>query len=402
MAEAGYLRHARSVRDEVIPDSAPGGDAIGHVMLVLSASRGGSSLLYEVLSTSPDLLCLAGEHVPFYKLHGFDRRLSPDGSDRIDFAEAQQLQELGRTIVAEARLGGKPGDPTEPGFARLLALRLTMQWPGLGLTAGDLATLIDDAVDRHGEHHPPALIAKIGQNAGYYDRLDAPRPSGPPNPRYCLEEPPFVVPVPRKLPTAADLARKPLLLKAPLDAYRLGLLRQVFPNARFTAVHMTRSPAASINGLYDGWLDRGFFSHRLTEGLAIPGYSDIADWATQWWNFDLPPGWQEYTARPLAEVCAFQWRSVHEHILREHRFEANVRVRFEDLIANRAKVIDTIRLAAGLPLAGHDDTPLPNVMATRPPAKDRWLARADMVGPAAALPDVASIADALGYQQVAA
>ena len=79
MTEDSYLRYASSVRDELLGPETPSAQDIGHVLLVLSASRGGSSLLYEVLSASPDVLCLAGEHVPFYKLHGFDPEISPDG-----------------------------------------------------------------------------------------------------------------------------------------------------------------------------------------------------------------------------------------------------------------------------------------------------------------------------------
>ena len=191
-----------------------------------------------------------------------------------------------------------------------------MQWPCAGLSADDLMTVIDDAIQLG---TAPAISAPCwpGSARTPATTTDSTHraPQDRPDPSYCLEEPPFVVPTPRRLPTADELRRTPLLLKAPLDAYRLDVLRAVFPLARFTVVHLTRAPAASINGLYDGWLDRGFFSHRFPDRLAIPDYSDTADWARSWWNFDLPPGWQEYTTRPLAEVCALQWRSVHEHIL---------------------------------------------------------------------------------------
>jgi hypothetical protein len=40
MAEAGYLRHARSARDEPIPASPPGGDATGHVKHARGELRG--------------------------------------------------------------------------------------------------------------------------------------------------------------------------------------------------------------------------------------------------------------------------------------------------------------------------------------------------------------------------
>ena len=83
-------------------------------------------------------------------------------------------------------------------------------------------------------------------------------------------------------------------------------------------LHLIRDPVASVTGLMSGWLHHGFHKHRLPDGaLAIERYT-LPDrpWTTAWWKFDLPPGWDRYTHRSLEEVCAFQWISANEHILR--------------------------------------------------------------------------------------
>jgi hypothetical protein len=249
----------------------------------------------------------------------------------------------------------------------------------------------------------------------YYDaagaQKDRSREDGPPHEAICIEEPPFVIPRPRRLPDAAEVRTKPLLLKAPLDAYRLPVLRALFPRARFAVVHLTRDPAASVNGLYDGWLDRGFFSHRVATGvgadrLAIGGYSRPDHWSSRWWNFDLPPGWQHHTEEPLPDVCAFQWASVHRHILAgcaDPDFATVLRVRFEDLVGppdRRARTVTAIRDFAGVRHPDRHDAatgPLPLVMTTATPVPRRWLARRAQILPAITRPHVAELADHLGY-----
>jgi hypothetical protein len=423
LTENVYLSYAMKVRNDLLSDSTPDATEIRNVILVLSASRGGSSLLYEVLTDSTDVLCLAGEHVPFYKLHGFDARHSPDHSDRLGPVDPLAVVELGRTLMSEVRVGQATNSLREPGFASQLAFRLALQWPQLGLSAENLLRRIDLARHEYGGQDPSEFMAYLlgsmtGVDPWYYDLAAAhvtrwwrkDPPSGPPNPVYCLEEPPFVVPRPHRMPDVDEIRTKPLVLKAPLDAYRLDLVRSLFPNARFTVVHLTRNPAASINGLYDGWRDRGFFSHNLGASglpLAIPGYSGEHAWSRNWWNFDLPPGWQELATAPLEQVCAFQWRSVHEHILRgleQPWHSAEIRVRFEDFVGSadqRAKVITAIREAAGVPDPARHDVatrPMRPIMVTKPPSEHRWLANGDVVLRAAKQPSVVEIADVFGYQ----
>ncbi|MCA1221013.1 sulfotransferase [Streptomyces sp. 8L] len=428
--------HALKVREALSPLDDPA--AVRHVLLVLSGSRGGSSLLYELLARGGDMASLAGEHVPFYRLHGIDAPAAPARDDRWGAADldgdGDRALKVSRALLGEARVGRGRVAPGDRSAAALSALRLALQWPEIGLGFEELCEAFQCAArelppDATSDgNHRAVLLRVIDRlrtaghrvDAGYHDvpaRARARRPDGPPRPGFCVEEPPFVCPAPGRLPAPAELGHVPLLLKAPLDAYRLPLLKRMFPAARFTVVHLTRNPAASVNGLWDGWRSNGFFSHRATDlgqPLSIPGYTRTgAPWTRHWWNFDLPPGWQRYAHRPLAEVCAFQWASAHRYVLAALSapepplpIRAHVRVRFEDLAEGaegRSLVLRRVREAAGLPAGGPDGDPgpAPLVMATRAPRPGRWRERAEVVGPAVRRPEVAEVARALGYDPAA-
>lgn len=195
------------------------------------------------------------------------------------------------------------------------------------------------------------------------------------------------------------------MIKTPSNAYRLGFLRALFPGARIRVLHLTRNPAASLNGLYDGWRHNGFHAHRMDEPLEITGYAEDCPADRWWWKFDLPPGWRRYTRASLIEVCAFQWYSCHRAVLDglaggdiEH-----IRVRFEDLISGpQVRVPAFERLAGwlGVPFDGSFrravlDGVAP-VAATAPPSPGRWRSRAGMIE-AGIDERVRSVAEELDY-----
>ncbi len=71
-----------------------------------------------------------------------------------------------------------------------------------------------------------------------------------------------------------------------------------------------------MNSLVDGWLHRGFHAHHMPGRLHIAGYTErVPPGDADWWKFDLPSGWEEWTSRPLEQVCAFQRRSAHQAVL---------------------------------------------------------------------------------------
>ncbi len=131
-------------------------------------------------------------------------------------------------------------------------------------------------------------------------------PLVPPPPTRVVEMLPFVVPRAWTPASGAELAELPVMLVTPRNAFRLPLLCTVFPNAEIRVVHLTRNPAAAVNGLIDGWRRHSFFSTPVDVPLQIAGYTDrYPGWGERWWCYDLPPGWRDWTTASLPQICGF-------------------------------------------------------------------------------------------------
>lgn len=286
------------------------------LVVIIASSRSGSSFLFDLLRRSGAFLSLPGEHTPLYRRYG----MLEDGSGAGD---ARFRQALRRSVST-----GLPAERTEPADrARCIVRTLRRQW-GFALTGAEEVALTalraaagsrpgrPDHLDDFVDVVTALRAAGIPIDPWYYD-LDpvlvcrrfpgVPRPTGPPRRCIELESTPLLVPRSERLPTGAELHR-PLLLKATVDAYRIESLLRIFAGAEIEFVQLTRNPAASINGLIDGWLSPAFFSCRLPgRPLRIAGYTTEQAWTQSWWNFDLPPHWPELVDRPLAQVCRDQW-----------------------------------------------------------------------------------------------
>lgn len=413
---------------------------VQEVVVIASSSRGGSSIFTEILRQSPELMHFKGEINPFLVIAGLTYPASGHLDDHLDAddagpRQAHKLAILGQEMALDAGIN-RPLDLREPEhrqrFLTDLLWRVTIQWPEIAITP---ATLFACAEESLGE-----LCAAHGWTPGAFSdpqlfhclflaRLRSHYPSINPhaydlNPelisRYCpgaeiapappaghlIEEPPFVAISPRHPLSPEVLAHSPLLLKTPSNVYRLDFLRQLFPRARFRILHLTRNPADSINGLVDGWLYHGFFSHRVDRQLNIKGYSDrFPAWGREWWKYDLPPGWQQWTEQPLERVCGFQWRKAHQTILDflDRQRVDSLRVAFEEVIgpvATRERTFRRIASWLGVdpaPLITAATGELPPVMATSRPRQRRWFKKAELLLPVLADPAIIATAHRLGY-----
>ena len=407
-------------------------DQIRHVVVVASSSRGGSSMLMELLRHSEHLLHLQAELNPFLVLAELGWPHSGVDSDRL---EPSHLNPTARQIL-ESELGREIGRRNYDAIdarrlARDLCWRLNLQWPNLdisliqvqqwvGQVLGELTSQDNEKVmgiDLEALHL--GLIARVREafpvvDPWFYDidprRIaeafpDLKEPTGPPS-MGLIEEAPFILAGPWSTPSSVDLATKPLVIKTPSNAYRLPFIQALFPSACIRVLHLVRNPAASINGLIDGWCFRGFHAHRLQEPLTIPEYLDRRPEDAHWWKYDLPPGWQAFTSEGLPAVCAHQWASAHEAILdhlEQHDWD-RARLRFEDLMAE-----SEIRIGHFRRLFEWLDVPLeprmehairegiPPVMATSRPRRRRWYERAEVLESIVAAPRIAALAKRLGY-----
>ncbi|KUN61090.1 sulfotransferase [Streptomyces griseorubiginosus] len=419
---------ARHTLDEVHSTAVgrPASDAdlshVSSVVAIVASSRGGSSLLHQILSDQPDVLSIAGEHTALYKLNRLDR--GRDGSDALEPDVEFDWTAFSRDFMS--LLGSGRVCPTATVGDRLrytavVTRRLALQWP---LEEIAFAT-VREAVDRTAEtcarpDEPDALFADVLRHLrathpridpSFYDLPPAFRSTASdaglhlPHDGYCIEEPPFVVPQARTAADRGALRRRPVVIKSSVDAYRLPILRRLMPNARIRVIHLTRNPAASVNGLYDGWRDRGFFSYDVSDQhtLSIDGYSELGEAARRWWNFDIPPGWEKLVDQPLEWVCANQWAGAHRSVLDTlgpDTADDVLRVPFEQILdpATRERTLRSVFAFAGIPQPTRPVS-FPVVMATARPRPARWRQRADLVLPAVDRPGVRDVADELGYRK---
>ena len=378
------------------------------VVVIIASSRSGSSFLFDLLRRSGAFLSLPGEHTPLYRRYG----MLEDGSGAGD---ARFRQALRRSVST-----GLPAERTEPADrARCIVRTLRRQW-GFALTGAEEVALTalraaagsrpgrPDHLDDFVDVVTALRAAGIPIDPWYYD-LDpvlvcrrfpgVPRPTGPPRRCIELESTPLLVPRSERLPTGAELHR-PLLLKATVDAYRIESLLRIFAGAEIEFVQLTRNPAASINGLIDGWLSPAFFSCRLPgRPLRIAGYTTEQAWTQSWWNFDLPPHWPELVDRPLAQVCRDQWAAAQAAM--RQSLQANrirpLRVRAEQLWdpctgpGQLRRIFERLRLR---PL----HLPAPRiVMATSRPSPSRWRHRQQWILPLLAAGEPAELTRWTGY-----
>lgn len=401
-----FLRAIKSRRD--VPRSGLG-SMVRRVAVILSGSRGGSSLFKEALARHDRIASLDGELDPLLALtgNGFNQNSDSDCVERVANAE-----ELAHCILDEISFASAELLGTEL-LLRKWKNRLLLQFPSYFLQAGadhrleqSLETALSqfDRGDRRSEAELQALVLNAvfrdePWRVGYYDGKGARSAGMHFDEPLKIEEPPFVVPALRRRPFGlADVHDSVLLFKSPSDAYRIGMYEQLFPNAEVTYIHLTRGFAQSVNGLMDGWLyPLGFFSHDLGRGgceLAIQGYSDVVPFGRKWWKFDLPRNWRKFTRAKLEEVCLNQWYSVHDAILQSG--VCTLRVAFEDFIASPVAVLRRVTDHLGLPPMDLPDA-LPIRMATEPPSPRRWHKRAPMLLDLGRRAEVRGMMDRLGY-----
>lgn len=336
------------------------------VLLVASASRGGSSLLFDTLRHHEDTCSPDGEHGKWYTFNricypAFESDAIPADFDSFDREKllTDMLSDVGATT--------RDGDRTHRVDADVL--RLPLQFPHRDLPYARMREeLLDGAA-------LDDVLEEAGVSPDHYDafadgdtdvRLNA----------EAIEERPFITAHDHKRGLTEDDFDRTLVLKTSVDAYRLRWISdQLFPDTDVDVVHLSRNPAASINGLYDGWrLHRGFQTYDVGD-LDLEGYDG------ERWNYDLPPTW--FTDGRLIDVCLQQWTQAHHHIIEQRdAFDDVLRVRFEDLLADTEAVVDEIREFADLgdsDLLDENVADLNQVMTTKDPEEGRWRKREDLV-----------------------
>jgi hypothetical protein len=341
-------------------------DDFDSVLLIASASRGGSSLLFDILRHHEGTCSPDGEHGKWYTLNGICYPAFDSDEISSDFT-AFDREQLLTDILGDVGATTNSGDRTH--CVDNILIRLPLQFPRHEIPFQQVREELLDGSSLD------EVLTDFGIAPFHYDEyadgdaeflLEA----------EAIEERPFITPHDHKRGLTPDDFEKTLVLKTSVDAYRLPWIReQLFPHVDVNVVHLTRNPAASINGLYDGWrLNRGFQTYDV-------GDLSLDDYDSSLWNYDLPPGW--YTDGRLVDICCRQWTQAHHHILRDiGAFDDTLRVKFEDLITDAESTVEGIVDFAGLgesELLAENIGNLNEVMTTKEPERARWRKREDLV-----------------------
>lgn len=144
--------------------------------------------------------------------------------------------------------------------------------------------------------------------------------------------------------------------KTPPNCFRVEYLAKLYPDAKF--IYITRDGLDNTSSLMNAWRSKQKFQFRYrkyleeylkplegVQGSRSAKYFDIQGYQSDVWKFAMPPGWEAYRDKTLAEVCAFQWLKTHEYAsnsLSKLAPERVIRFKFEDLMAEPHPSIEKI------------------------------------------------------------
>lgn len=328
----------------LISDDENWNEEVSEVLVLLSASRSGSSLIFQALANAPGVIAPAGEHEPWLFLS--ENKHPFTNSDYISSLHNKHL--LLKLLRNDLLV--RDGEAKEDELACLIRNRLLLRQNIHNVDTKHIEPLMD-ALDV-----PPVI-------SPFY---------------WPIENPPYIDQPLARRASLDELREKTLLFKSPSDAYRPGLYESLFPNAKINYIHLTRGFAQTVNGLMDGWNSNevDFISNAVGSSvgsLNIKEYSNTTI-TRNYWCFDLFPDWESYTCKSLFEVCSHQWLSAHQSILRN--YNPAIQIRFEDFYLNKEKFVKELRDATGINTTTYDWQR--TVMSTEKPQQFRWKKRANI------------------------
>lgn len=182
-----------------------------------------------------------------------------------------------------------------------------------------------------------------------------------------------------KTVTEANILYKKLFLKeyrlvekTPKNCFRIPFINKLFDNCRF--IFIKRDGRTNINSLIEGWNapDRYIRRQAMDIPLNIKGYCG------KHWKYVLPPLWENYTNKPLEEVCAYQWVSSNKAAIEGLKLieeERKLIISYEDLTENTYETIKKICNFANIPFSKEirkisQNPPVVNFVTK--PQKDKW------------------------------
>ena len=156
------------------------------------------------------------------------------------------------------------------------------------------------------------------------------------------------------------------LEKTPKNSLRIPFFDRIFPMARF--VFLWRDPRQNISSIMEAWRSGRFMTYRQLAGFAGP------------WSLLLPPGYEQFSGRPLDEIAAFQWDTANRIIMDDlAKLDPKrwISVDYASFVADPEgavrRIFDFAHIPVGPDLTGYLRRPLPHSRYTQTaPAEEKW------------------------------
>ncbi len=181
----------------------------------------------------------------------------------------------------------------------------------------------------------------------------------------------------------------------------VSYLYTLFPDAHF--VYVKRNPGDNLNSLIEGWGKPKEFATWTSE---LKEKVSVGNGRYTQWCFFLSNGWRDYLDKSIEEVCAFQYRAINKEILAaKERIPSQqwTEVFYEDLVRDPVAGFRQAFEQCGLAFTHDLEQHCASVLSTPYNAfseirLDKWKDGRNRDRVERVLPEVASVARAMGYK----
>jgi len=382
-------------------------------LMILSASRSGSSLLFYILSQNQKIVALDGETTPYLNLllkNRSDDQLNKDDAlsfQKNKYFEQDLIFDIGKVVPNEEYSIFFSKKEYREKYSVDVLRRLILQQPQINWNIEkDLLTIqkiLLSIVEKHSsfnilEFYLTLLNSFNIDHKGYDFQKPLKNKELVFKDKDIIEEIPFIFVKPKYFLSKEILKDHYFLMKTPSNIYRLPFWKQIFNKAKFNWIHLARNPASSINGLIDGWNSSSFQSYSPKEELNIKfNGKKILE---KKWCFDLFPEWTRFIGKNLEDICLHQWKNSHQQIFKFLVQKKSFFIKFEDIIGDNKKIIFN-ELFKYFKLSNElNDDKLPIIQQSTKPMKFKWRNREKFILPLLKQREVSDLIDQLGYSSI--
>lgn len=142
---------------------------------------------------------------------------------------------------------------------------------------------------------------------------------------------------------AFKLSKYRIVDKTPPNIFRIDYLSKLYPGAKF--VYITRNPVDNVNSLINAWCHKKKFKYPYRDYLTHD--LEIKDCDSHVWKFFIPKNFlqENYQGKSIASIAMGQYQEAHEAALESFSKmdkEKFLQVKFEDLLSEPSQVMQKI------------------------------------------------------------